>query len=101
MSFHRASATSGMTCSDGVLRVRVKAIKTQPSVKLALVVHEVKTILLSNVTQSPKAAAVLCVKHVGRSQRRSVTRGHQVHHCHTLNLFLTDTTLFHLINADT
>lgn len=53
MSFHCTSATLRMTCSDGVLRVGVKAIKTQPSVKLALVVHEVKTILLSNVTKSP------------------------------------------------
>lgn len=53
MSIHCTSATLRMTCSDGVLRVGVKAIKTQPSVKLALVVHEVKTILLSNVTKSP------------------------------------------------
>lgn len=55
MSIHCTSVTSRMTCSDGVLRVGVKAIKTQPSVKLAPVVHEVKTILLSNVTKSPAA----------------------------------------------
>lgn len=35
MSTHCTSVTLRMTCSDGVLRVGVKAIKTQPSVKLA------------------------------------------------------------------
>lgn len=53
MSFHCTSATSRLTCSDGVVRVGIKAIKTQQSVKLALFVHVLKTIVLSNVTKSP------------------------------------------------
>lgn len=47
VAFHRTSATLRTTGGDGVWRVGVKAIKSQPSVKLAPVVHEVKNILLS------------------------------------------------------
>lgn len=86
-----------MTCSDGVLRAGVKAIKTQPSVKLALVVHEVKTILLSNVMARARSCdgggggGCVCLTCDGRSH----------HHCQDANSFLTDETLFHLINSDT
>lgn len=70
MSFHQTSATLRMTCSDGVLRVWVKAIKIQPSVKLARVAYDLKTILLSNVTQRPLATPMLRGKYDGRSHQR-------------------------------
>lgn len=91
MSFHCTSATWRMTCSHGVSRAAVTAIKTQPSVKLALIVHKVKTILLSNVTRSPYSATrFTCLTW----WEESAPRGHRVHHCHAVNLFLTDKTFF-------
>lgn len=54
-----------------VLQVGVRAMKTHPSVKLALVVHEVKA-KLSNVTNPPRAEPVLHVKHNWRNQLRKV-----------------------------